>query len=606
MPLLSPRRPAPHGLPPVHSATVERSQILGMDMFCGAGGTSEGMLMAANELNADLQLIAINHWNVAIDTHSLNHPYAQHLCTGIDAVDPRKLVPGGRLQVLCASPECTHHSVARGGKPMSEQSRASGWHILRFAEALYIESIIIENVREFQSWGPIGANGRPLMSKRGQLFEQFIHSLKALGYRVEWKVLNCADYGDPTTRERLFIIARRGNKPIRWPRPTHMPASKLALSSLFEETRRPWVSAREIIDWKLPSRSIFGRKKPLAEKTLLRIEAGLRRFCNMNVDLRKCMAEDLQPFIVIFRNNQNAQSVDEPVPTVTANGTHIGLVEPFLMQTDQTGHDNGNGQRARAITEPVATIVTKANLAVIEPFLLPDRRFDEMNADSVDVPMRTVTATSNDFAMVEPFIIPHRTFANMNADSVDVPLRSITTSSSDFCVVEPFVVTVNHGNSNGDGENARRSRSVDDPMGTVTGSMGEGVCEPFLMQAGGPSGTARRPASVDDPMSTVMTENHTGICEPFLISYYGTQNISAVDEPTPTVTTKMRFGLVEPQQTRYRLDIRFRMLQPRELARAQGFPDGYKFTGNREAVVKQIGNAVPPNTAKALLMEVLN
>src|SRR5581483_6805346 len=206
-----------------------RKKIFAADLFCGAGGTSQGLLMAANELRADLELIAINHWNVAIDTHSVNHPYAKHLCTGLDEIgDPRKLVPGGRLNLLCGSPECTHHSVARGGKPMSDQSRSSAWHILRFAEALYIDNLLIENVPEFLSWGPLGVNGRPLKSKRGQLFEQFIASLRALGYSVEWRVLNCADYGDPTTRRRLFIIARRGNKAIRWPDPTHVPATQLS------------------------------------------------------------------------------------------------------------------------------------------------------------------------------------------------------------------------------------------------------------------------------------------------------------------------------------------------------------------------------------------
>lgn len=430
---------------------AKRRKIIAADLFCGAGGTSEGLLMAANEMDADLTLIAINHWQVAIDTHSLNHPYAKHLCTGLESVNPRKLVPRGRLNVLCASPECTHHSVARGGKPVNDQSRSSAWLILHWAEALYIDSLLIENVPEFQSWGPIGANGRPLKSKRGQLFQQFVSSLRALGYNVEWRVLNCADYGDPTTRQRLFIVGRRGGKAIKWPEPTHIPISRVATGKLFKETRKPWRTAREIIDWSLPSQSIFERKRPLAEKTLVRIQAGLKRFCGLDVDLRKCTAENLRPFIVVMRGTGTAQSVDEPLHTVTASGKHYGLVEPF-------------------------------------PVLL---------------------------------------------------------------------------------RNGQGARNVDEPMPTATSKIG------------------------------------TGICEPFLIAYYGTQNMSKAGEPMPTVTTKDRFGLVEAEVTEYRLDIRFRMLQPRELARAQGFPDTYKFTGNREAVVKQIGNAVPPHTAKALILEAL-
>lgn len=427
--------------------------IYAADLFCGAGGTSQGLLMAANELNADLELTAINHWQVAIDTHSVNHPYAKHLCTGLDEIgDPRKLVPGGRLNVLCASPECTHHSVARGGKPMCDQSRSSAWHILRFAEAVYIDNLVIENVPEFQSWGPLGVNGRPLASKRGHLFEQFISSLRALGYRVEWRVLNCADYGDPTTRRRLFVIGRRGNKQIRWPDPTHVPATKIANAGLFTEARKPWRTAREIIDWSIPSRSIFERKRPLAQKTLQRIQAGLRKFCGIDVDLEKCVAENVRPFLVVLRGTGTTASVDAPLPTVTANGQHYALVEPFLI-----------GQQSGA-----------------------------------------------------------------------------------------------------------------------------------------------SPRSVREPAPTIATAGAVSLSEPFLIAYYGTEQHGDVNDPLATITTKDRFGLVEAQVAAYRLDIRFRMLQPRELARAQGFPDEYVFTGGRDDVVKQIGNAVPPNTAKSLLMSVLS
>ncbi len=516
--------------------------------------------MAANEMHRDLSLVAVNHWQVAIDTHSLNHPYAKHLCTGMDNVDPRKLVPSGRLNVLCASPECTHHSTARGGRPMSDQSRSSAWHILRFAEALYIDNLIIENVPEFQSWGPLGANGRPMKSKRGQLFEQFIASLKALGYNVDWRVLNCADYGDPTTRHRLFIVARRGGRAIKWPEPTHVPASELMKRGLFAENRKPWRTAREIIDWSLPSQSIFERKRPLADKTLLRIQAGLKKFCGFDVDLKRCFAEDLRPFIVVLRGTSTTASVDEPMHTVTANGTHYSLVEPFLAQWDQTGSAGGQ----RSIDDPCPTVVTKANTGVVEPFLLPHPR-EHDQPHSIDRPVQTVTATSCDLSLVEPFIVPNfgeREGQNPRTHSVDAPMPTVTSHGAGE-LIEPYLVTVNHG------------------------------------------GAQRAAQSVDKPMATATTKIGTGICEPFLIAYYGTQNMSDPGEPLPTVTTKPRFGLVEPTVTRCRLDIRFRMLQPRELARAQGFPDSYKFTGNRAEIVKQIGNAVPPHTAKALLMEVL-
>jgi DNA (cytosine-5)-methyltransferase 1 len=480
--------------------------------------------MAANALNADLELIAINHWSIAIDTHKLNHPKAKHLCTGLDSVDPRKLVPGGRLKILCASPECTHHSNARGGRPMGDQSRSSAWHILRWAEALYIDSILIENVKEFQSWGPLGVNGRPIKRLRGALFEQFIASLRALGYNLDWRVLNCADYGDPTSRERLFVIARRGNKTIRWPEPTHIPVSKVVTGKLFKETRKPWRTAREIIDWSIPSRSIFDRKKPLAENTLLRIEAGLRKFCGIRIDLRQCVAANVKPFLVVMQNNRDAVSLDEPLPTVMTSGAHFALCEPFVIGQQ-------SGAAPRSTKEPLPTVATGGAISITQPFMM-----------AIDQAGGGVSSVR----------------------SVDRPLHTLVTKEN-AAIVEPYMV-------------------------------------PFF---GEREGQEPRTHSIDLPMPAVTGQGAGGVAEPFLLAYYGTSNASGIDAPVPTATTKERFALVVPEQKAYVLDIRFRMLSPRELARAQGFPDSYQFSGNREAVVKQIGNAVPPNTARALIRELL-
>src|SRR5574341_390255 len=187
------------------------------DLYCGAGGTSSGLVAACRELGVDLDLLAINHWEIAIETHSANHPYAKHICKSIEQVDPRKVVPSGRLHGLIASPECTHHSIARGGRPINDQFRVSAWHILRWVEVLRVETVLIENVREFQNWGPVGVNGRPIQRLKGETYHAFLSALRSLDYSVEDRVLNAAYYGDATTRERLFIIARRGRKPIRWP-----------------------------------------------------------------------------------------------------------------------------------------------------------------------------------------------------------------------------------------------------------------------------------------------------------------------------------------------------------------------------------------------------
>lgn len=477
--------------------------IRAADLFCGAGGTSSGLRLAAMEAGLELDLLAVNHWNIAIETHSLNHPYARHLCQPIDAVDPRKVVPSGRLNLLVASPECIHHSNARGGRPMNDQSRASAWHILRWLEALYVENVLIENVREFQNWGPLGANGRPLASKRGELYRCFLDSLRSLGYAVEDKILNAADYGDPTTRERLFIIARR-RKRITWPEPTHSPQG---LGLFGGKTK--WRAAREIIDWSIASPSIFARKHPLADKTVARIVAGLRKFGGRKIE----------PFLVTLYGTGNARSVDRPLPTVTAQGKHLGLCEPFLVQLyGQSG--------PRSLQEPLPTVTTNGHFGVCEPFIIPQ-------------------------------------FGGAPARPVSKPLGTVTTTSRGIGLVEPFLVTVNHG----DGE-SRRSHSLSEPLPTLT------------------------------------TKNGLGLVEPLIAKYYGTGVVKPVSEPLDTVTTKDRFGLVTCEQDGARLDIRFRMLQPHELAAAQSL-DGYRFAGNKSEVVKQIGNAVPVNLAKALCRELI-
>lgn len=489
---------------------MKRRVIKAADLFCGAGGTSTGLWRACQEMNAKLELLAVNHWNVAISTHQANHAYAKHLCESLDNVDPRKVVPCGRLNLLVASPECTHHSNARGGKPMSDQSRASAWHILRWAEALYIENILIENVREFRSWGPIGSDGRPLKSKRGETYQAFLTSLRSLGYTVEDRVLNAADYGDPTTRERLFILARRGGRKILWPEATHSSSTE---ESLFGKLQ-PWKPAREIIDWSIPGSSIFGRKRPLAPATMARIEAGLRKFGG----------KFAEPFLVILRNHGSARSVDEPIPTVTAGGNHVGLCEPFVLGQQ-------SGATARSVENPLPTIATDGAIALVEPFLVEYR-----------------------------------------------------------------------GNHAGRTDGERRVKDLEHPLPTQDTSNRFGLVEPFIAELR----SGKTANSIDKPLSTVTTKGaHHALVEPFLVKYNGTGKAQPISEPLDTVTTKDRFGLVETEHGQVKIDIRFRMLRPQELARAMSFDDSYKFSGNRELQVKQIGNAVPCLTAQALCRAML-
>ncbi len=559
-----------------------KKHIKAADLFCGAGGSSSGLAQACSELGLGLRLLAINHWDIAIDTHSTNHPEADHLLTGLDAVDPRKAVPGGRLDLLVASPECQHHSIARGGKPINDQSRTSAWLVLRWCEALHIQNVLIENVKEFQGWGPIGTNGRPMKRRKGETFQAFINALKSLGYAVDYRVLNAADFGDPTSRERLFIIARRGRKPIVWPEPTHAPRAiieKHAQPSLFKRAKlEPHRTAREIIDWSLEGESIFNRKRPLSPNTMARIFAGLRKYCGL-------------PFLVPNFGEREGQpprthAVDVPLPAVTGHGAGA-LCEPFIVELR-------GGKFANSIDQPLSVVATKgAHHALCQPFLVTLRT--HADADSLDDPLKTICASGLHHALCQPFVLGQQSGGAPR--DVDHPLPTIATDGA-IALIQPFLIPQHND----------RTRSIDRPLQTLTTeSRGVGLVEPFLVVVnhGQDAGYSRRTRSVDDPMPALTTSNSLGVAEPYLVKFNGTGKANSVDEPLDTISTKDRFGLCIPQIGAV-LDIRFRMLQPHELAAAMGFPKTYVFKGNREQRVKQIGNAVPVRTAQALCVALLS
>jgi len=307
------------------------------DLFCGGGGSSTGCVQAAEARGMHLNLLAVNHWDVAVDTHRRNHPWARHLCADLSCVDPSKAIPGGRLHILIASPECTHHSNARAGRPCSDQSRASAWHVLHWAERLIVDEIMIENVKEFESWGPLLDDGRPDKARKGETFAAFIAAMRSLGYTVEWRVLNAADFGEATCRRRLFIRGSRKGK-IAWPAQTHAGR---------------WRPAKEIIDWSLKGKSIFDRNVPLRPRTLDRIEAGLKRFGG-------------EPFIAVLRGTSAKQAgawakpLGAPLGTISAGGVHAALCEPFL--TSYYGHS-----KTSPVSSPVPTVTTHDRFALVQP-----------------------------------------------------------------------------------------------------------------------------------------------------------------------------------------------------------------------------------------------
>jgi DNA (cytosine-5)-methyltransferase 1 len=520
------------------------------DLFCGAGGTSSGAVEAAAALGRHPEVTAVNHWDVAIATHTANHPGSRHLCTGVDAINPLELFAEGELDLLWASPECTHHSVARGGKPINDQSRSTAWHVLNWIEKLLPPIVLIENVPEFATWGPVGSNGRPLKSRKGEIFQAWLTTLRSFGYKADYRLLCAADYGDPTTRTRLFVQAVRGRRRIVWPEKTHSKGGDLL-------TSRQWAPARDIIDWSLPAGSIFERKKPLSPKTLARIEAGLRKF-------------GLKGFIVPQFGERAGQTprthdINEPVPAVTSHGAGA-LVQPYIVAWDHTS--GGAGAGLSGIDEPISTVVTKARHGVAEPFLVELRG---TGADQID----------------------------STARHLDRPAPTITAGGVHLGLVSPFLIKTANGHSPAD---ESRVKSLDEPMPTVCGNRGDvALIEPHLL----PQQSDGRLRPLSEPCPTVATSGAIALVEPFLVSFYGNGQAHDLSEPSPTVTCKDRFALVRPvveiDGNRYLLDIRFRMLQPHELALAQGFPADYRFTGNKTEQVKQIGNAVPRRLARALV-----
>jgi DNA (cytosine-5)-methyltransferase 1 len=656
-----------------------------VDLFCGGGGESTGILQAAKARGLKVELHAVNHWEKAIETHSANHPDAVHYCTGVDALDPCTVVPGGRVELLWASPECTHHSTARGGRPCSDQSRASGWLILKWLQELYVERVIVENVPEFLNWGPLGADGMPLKSKKGATFRAWVGALESLGYRVDWRVLNAADFGAATTRRRLFVQAVRGKKRICWPEPTHSAEG----GGLFE--MKAWKPAREIIDWELEGRSIFNRKKPLALATLARIQAGIERYwgewaapfvvllrrlrvrtmlfqdklsgevpgyglLGLLLDALREMGEvarldgglpkgtdggeggsPVHPFMVISRGQSVSRELSRPAPTVSSGGGHFGLVEGNLVVLRGTGG-------ARGVECPLPAVTAGGqHLGLVEPIITQSEH--ECRVHDGGKPLPTITGSSRGFGVAEPFLtcfhggdpernrpvgepVPTVPCSNMYGlaeafvlatghkgrnRTVGEPLMTVVTKA-EHCLVEPLVLNKMNGT---------RMRTVDEPVPTVTAVEGHGLLEPLLLHK--MNGNRMRPVS--EPVPTVTTGGSHGLLEALILHqmspgrtrtvgepvptvtttgahalilpYYGQGQAKGADVPLATVTTKDRFALLEAFPCL--LDIRFRMLQPRELAGAQSFPDGYEFSGTKSDQVRQIGNAVPPVFARALV-----
>lgn len=527
----------------------EELKELFVDNFAGGGGASTGIEMAIGR-SVD---IAINHDPDAIAMHKTNHPASKHYCEDVCQVDPVEACAGNPVALAWFSPDCKHFSRAKGGKPVDKNIRGLAWVAIKWAYTVRPKVLMLENVPEIQTWGPLGKDGKPIKERAGETFMGFILALtsgipawhpayqemcdalsveptsemaqklqKGLGYNVQHRTLKSCDYGAPTTRTRFYLIARCDGRPIVWAEPTHAPKDSEAVKLGL---KLPYRTAAECIDWSIPAQSIFEREKPLAENTLRRIARGIQKFV-----------------------------IDNP--------------EPFIV----TVNHSGEGFRGQSTDEPLGTITAK-----------------------------------NGYGVVTPTIMCNNT--NNVGASVETPLPTVTTGNRNY-LVAPSIVPIGYGEREGQ---APRVNKVDEPLGTVVTSGKHYLVAPTLIQYH--SETAKdevRGQELTEPLMTQDTSNRYALSVAHIMKNYGggyNGAGSAADAPLDTVTTKDRFALVTIHGEEYIItDIKMRMLQPRELFNAQGFPHDYIIDHDAEGrpypkskQVARCGNAVTPQVPAALV-----
>lgn len=409
-----------------------------VDLFAGAGGFSEGFRRVCEGVGVKFDLTAINHWPTAVETHSRNHPNARHFCESVFEVDPHDVAPDGYLDCLCASPECIYHSNARGGGPCDEQSRSGAKDILRWVSELNVRTVVVENVREFLDWGPTYRRntiyqgkrykaGTPIPHQKGRMFREFVAGLQALGYHVDYAVLNSANYGAYTARNRMFLIAYKGDGKVLFPKITHAadPDSPVL---------KRWHSAREIIDWNLKGDSLFMRqqgllegKTPLVKNTIDRIAWGLEHISGI----------DPKPFLVMLYGTGTARDIDRPLPTVTASSNNIALAEPFFAKY----HGGSSGHtRCYGVDQPLLTLDCANRFSLIEPYFAVLR--GQSKAVDCNAPLPTVTAGPGNINLCEPFLVKYFG-SGANAVSVDCPLPTVTTKDR-FGLIQPMYFDIRY------------------------------------------------------------------------------------------------------------------------------------------------------------------
>ncbi|WP_219114935.1 DNA cytosine methyltransferase [Janthinobacterium sp. UMAB-56] len=682
--------------------SLDLGEELIIDNFAGGGGTSTGLEQAFGR-PVD---IAINHDPEALAMHAANHPHTTHLCESVWDVDPIKVTNNRPVGLVWLSPDCKHFSKAKGGKPVEKRIRGLAWVTLRWAAKCKPRVIMLENVEEFKTWGPLlveaDGSAKPDPAKKGKTFDSFIRQLRAHGYTVDYREMRGCDHDTPTIRKRFFLVARRDGIAIKWPEPTHGAPDSIGVRA---GKLLPYRTAAECIDFSLPCPSIFERDRPLAPATLRRIAKGIMRYVVDAADPfivgqggpiygGKPVSAN-QPFGTLTTENHRAvvlptivpvthqggdrtESIGEPFRTIT--GAHRGEKALGVATLVQVGYGEREGQAPRAldIEKPLGTVVgAAAKHALVEAELAP---FVMTNTTGhpgarVDMPVPTITAAGNQVvataflakhytgvvgsdltdpigtvtacdhhSLVTAFLTEHANASNQRVMPADEPLRTICAQvkGGHFSMVSAHITKFRTGATGSPldeplhtvtagGQQARPGtgnamgivtahiqrdmgasvgHAADAPLGTVTAGGGgkSALVTSNMIKLRGTS-TA---AGTDEPLGTVSAGGqHHAEVRAFLLSYYGTDQAPEIDGPLATVTSRDRFGLVTIHGQDYQIvDIGLRMLQPRELFRAQGFPDDYiigddptqglKLT--KSAQVRMCGNSVCPPMAKALIL----
>jgi DNA (cytosine-5)-methyltransferase 1 len=571
-----------------------------IDNFAGGGGASTGIEQALRRA-VD---IAIDHDEQAIRMHEVNHPGTRHIRNNIWQVDPIAVTEGKPVGLAWFSPDCKHFSKAKGGKPREKSIRDLAWVVVLWAQRVRPALILLENVEEFRTWGPLDEDGQPIKERAGETFAKWCRELRKAGYKLQFRELRACDYGAPTIRKRFFMIARCDGMPIVWPEPTHgKPDSPEVLAGKL----LPWRTAAEIIDWSIACPSIFERKKPLAEKTLRRIAHGIVKF----------VLDNPRPFIVpLTHHGSDGRSYDVDAPLHTVTGAHRGemaIVAPHVtkFRSGAVGH---------AADEPLATVTANsfikrpggaAPLGLVAVTL--ERQFGKSEGAPIDAPLPTTTAGGGGKSAVVAAHLIHRGNGEREGQApramdVEKPLGTVVAGGVKHGVVSAFLAQFSETR---EGRKLNAGHSMEEPVSTIVqkGPLQAAVTSNLVKLRG----TCAHGQSVEEPLATVSAQGtHFAEVRAFLLKYYGNETEGHDPEaPLGTVTTKDRFGLITVTiegEEYVIVDIGMRMLTPRELFNAQGFPPDYIIDhdarGNPTTKTSQVarcGNSVCPPLARALV-----